>query len=245
METNENLKTLLKSLNATSTLDEIKKCFDEMAKQLFCNYHIVKGENTYDILEIEFYFYSPKHRDLITYPRKSTKPGMWFFHMSGVDITFGTDLKEGEPPLMYGGILIRSIVKTKGDGSELPKYICGPMNCVDELFDYIYAFDGEVSRADIPYIEEKEEKEDFTPKSCGRYIPVLFEKDSSKVKSKFEELKKRRIEIDWKDFPELKDDFDKNEYTEKEFVDYLKCPYRYYRNDNQEWMKGYKAKPKI
>ena len=241
---NESLQNLLKKLNANSKQDEIETVFGNIADKLFRNYHIVKGENTYDFLEIEFYFYSPQHRDLITYPRNSSRPGMWFFHMSGVDITFGTDVKEGEHPLMYGGILVRSIVKTQGGNSKLPKYICGPMKCVDVLFDYIYAFNGDISRADIPYIEENEEKEGISRESCCRYIPVLFEKDGGKkLQSKFEELKKRRIEKDWEDVPELKDDLGKNEYTEKEFEEFLKLPYRFYRNDNTEWMKGYKAKP--
>ena len=156
---NEDLQSLLTSLDANSTQKEIKELFNVIANKLFRNYHIVKGGNTYDFLEIEFYFYSPNHRDLITYPRNGRKPGMWFFHMSGVDITFGTNDKEGDHPLMYGGILIRSIVKTQSDGSAMSEYICGPMKCVDELFDYIYAFDGDICRADIPYIEEKEEKE--------------------------------------------------------------------------------------
>ena len=152
---NEDLQSLLTRLDAISTQEKIIEVFDEIANKLFRNYHIVKGDDTYEFLEIEFYFYSPNHRDLITYPRNGRKPGMWFFHMSGVDITFGSNDKEGDNPLMYGGILIRSIFKTSGD----KKYICGPMKCVDELFDYIYAFDGEICRADIPYIAEKKDNE--------------------------------------------------------------------------------------
>lgn len=210
--------------------------------RLFHNYHIVKGDNTYGFLEIEFYFYSPNHRDLITYPRNGRKPGMWFFHMSGVDITFGSDDKEDNQPLMYGGILIRSIFKTSGD----KKYICGPMKCVDELFDYIYALNNDISRADIPYIEENEERENISVGSCCRYIPLLFLKEaerSKKIHSKFEELKKRRKE-DWKNVPELIEDLNKNEYSEKDFESFLELPYRFYRNDFIEWLNGYNAKIK-
>ena len=197
----KDLQSLLRCLNAESTQTEIKKVFSVIANKLFHNYHIVKGDNTYGFLEIEFYFYSPNHRDLITYPRNGRKPGMWFFHMSGVDITFGSDDKEDNQPLMYGGILIRSIFKTSGD----KKYICGPMKCVDELFDYIYALNNDISRADIPYIEENEEKENISVGSCCRYIPLLFLKEaerSKKIHSKFEELKKRRKE-DWKNVGSL------------------------------------------
>jgi len=240
---NEDLQSLLTSLDANSTQKEIKELFNVIANKLFRNYHIVKGGNTYDFLEIEFYFYSPNHRDLITYPRNGRKPGMWFFHMSGVDITFGSNDKEGDNPLMYGGILIRSILKTSGD----KKYICGPMKCVDELFDYIYAFNSDVNRADIPYIKENEEIKTISVDSCCRYIPLLFsnkEERSKKIQSKFVELEKRRKE-DWKNFPKLKEDWETHEYTkEEDFEVFLKRPYRFYRNDNSEWMKGYNAKPK-
>ena len=238
----KDLQSLLRCLNAESTQTEIKKVFSVIANKLFHNYHIVKGDNTYGFLEIEFYFYSPNHRDLITYPRNGRKPGMWFFHMSGVDITFGSDDKEDNQPLMYGGILIRSIFKTSGD----KKYICGPMKCVDELFDYIYALNNDISRADIPYIEENEEKENISVGSCCRYIPLLFLKEaerSKKIHSKFEELKKRRKE-DWKNVPELIEDLNKNEYSEKDFESFLELPYRFYRNDFIEWLNGYNAKIK-
>lgn len=241
----KDLQDLLKCLNANSTQTEIKNVFSVIANKLFRNYHIVKGGNTYDFLEIEFYFYSPNHRDLITYPRNGRKPGMWFFHMSGVDITFGSNDKENNQQLMYGGILIRSIVKTQGDSSTLPKYICGPMKCVDELFDYIYAFDGDVCRADIPYIAKKKENETISIDSCCRYIPLLFEKDrDKKLKSKFEDLKKRRIEKDWENYQDFIADWKSHEYNEKDFQDYLEKKYRFYRNDYNEWMKGYNAKPK-
>ena len=240
----KDLQSLLKCLNADSTQDDIEMVFSIIAGKLLCNYHIVKGESTYDFLEIEFYFYSPNHRDLITYPRNSNKPGMWFFHMSGVDITFGSDEKKDNRPLMYGGILIRSIVKTQGDSSTLPKYICGPMKCVDELFDYIYAFDGDICRADIPYIADKKDNEKISIGSCCRYIPLLFEKDrNQKIQSKFEELKKRRIEKDWKNARELIADWKSHEYDKDEFERFLERPYRFYRNDFDEWMKGYNAKP--
>lgn len=239
---NEDLQSLLKCLNEKSTQNEIENVFSVIANKLFSNYHIVKGENTYDFLEIEFYFYSPNHRDLITYPRNGRKSGMWFFHMSGVDITFGSNDKEGDRPLMYGGILIRSIVNTQGDSSILPKYICGPMKCVDELFDYIYAFDGKICRADIPYIAEKKDNEKISIGSCCRYIPWLSKKE--KIESKFEELKNRRNNIDWDSYPELKKDWDSHEYKKEDFEDYLKRPYRFFRNDCDEWVKGYNAKPK-
>ncbi len=244
---NENLQSLLRSLNADSTQEEISKVFAVIANKLFRNYHIVKGTDTYDFLEIEFYFYSSKHRDLITYPRHCNKPGMWFFHMSGVDITFGTDAKEGESSNVYGGILVRSIAKTSQDSSAMPAptYICGPMKCVDELFDYIDAFIGNANRADIPYLVENEERETISVGSCCRYIPLLFEKEkvrAEKIRQKFEDLAKTRKAYWDQNIPELTEDWNQHEYSETDFEEFLERPYRFYRNDNSEWMKGYHAR---
>ena len=54
----------------------------------------------------------------------------------------------------------------------------------------------------------------------------------------------RRNNIDWDSYPELKKDWDSHEYEKEDFEDYLKRPYRFFRNDCDEWVKGYNAKPK-
>ena len=99
----EDLLVMLSGFNKEST----DSSFEKIAKTLFGDYHIQKGTKTYELMEIEFYLFSERHKDIITYPRKNDKAGMWFFHMSGVDITFGTTDKN-----VYGGILIRSIIRT-------------------------------------------------------------------------------------------------------------------------------------
>ena len=76
----------------------------------------------------------------------------------------------------------------------------------------------------------------------------LDEKErAQKIRSKFEELRKRRITKDWEQLPELIEDWNNHECTdtEKEFEDFLSLPYRFYRDDYNEWMKGYNATPKI
>ena len=45
-------------------------------------------------------------------------------------------------------------------------------------------------------------------------------------------------------YPGLKEDWESHKYIKKEFEDYLKQPYRFFRNDYDEWSKGYNAKPK-
>ena len=58
----------------------------EIATKLMSEYAIKKGGDLYQMVEIEFYWYSPNHPDLSVYPRKSAA-GNWFLHPSGVDIT--------------------------------------------------------------------------------------------------------------------------------------------------------------
>lgn len=116
----------------------ISEQFDRIAKELFQKYQIVKNDSVYDLLEIEFYYCSSDHKDIITYQR-TTKGGLWFFHPSGVDITF-----QSESDKYYGGILIRSIKKQGG------KAICGPLKCVDELFDVFDTEDDEFNKKVMP-----------------------------------------------------------------------------------------------
>lgn len=78
------MENLLSALNEVYTAD-IQSKFHEIAEKLMYNYIIKKGEARYAIVEIEFYYYSPYHPDIITYPR-NLSAGRWFFHQSGVDL---------------------------------------------------------------------------------------------------------------------------------------------------------------
>ena len=61
--------------------------FKALANILLNHISIQKGEFEYYLTDIEFYLYSPEHKDIITYPR-NCEAGQWFFHSSGVDISF-------------------------------------------------------------------------------------------------------------------------------------------------------------
>ena len=123
--------------------------FTEIAETLMRNYVIKKGQKEYAIIEIEFYLYSPSHRDYITYPRE-IEAGRWFFHQSGVDLSFKSfnvkDIKKVEnekqrfSEATFGGILIRGIYKLDNSIKEEERYIFGPQNCVNELWDNFDAF---------------------------------------------------------------------------------------------------------
>ena len=101
--------------------------FAEIAQELMCNYIIATDKAEYDIIDIEFYLYTPEHRDVITYPREMDE-GRWFFHASGVDITFRSTNS------IFGGILIRGLRKNNNE------YIGGPQKCVNELWHDFDAF---------------------------------------------------------------------------------------------------------
>lgn len=110
--------------------------FAEIAKTLFEEYAIQKGDKLYRLIEIEFYWNSKTHSDQSTYGRNHIQPkaGDWFFHYSGVDIALDNPELKGT-----GGILIRGIY----DLHE-KKVIKGPMVCAMTLFSGFNAFEGSI-----------------------------------------------------------------------------------------------------
>ena len=111
---------------------EILTEFEETAELLMNLCSIQKGEKEYEIVDIEFYMYNSQHPDVITYPRVM-EMGRWFFHSSGVDLTFHST------PDRFGGILIRGIRNVNDDNDQ----ILGPHKCVDALWDNFNAFDNQ------------------------------------------------------------------------------------------------------
>ena len=179
----DNLKTQLKLQNFNWA--EPFKGFNEIAKNLMFNYIIKKGKTRFAIIEIEFYLYSDKHQDYITYPR-NIDAGNWFFHSSGVDLTFqskGISLKYHDGKEQYtlqkdasfGGILIRGLynLNSKENNNENDKYIFGPQKCVNLLWDNFNAF--ESSNEEYPVLIPAT-KEDEISKSkfvwCKRCINI-------------------------------------------------------------------------
>lgn len=162
--TNAELKEILSNplqliegdtLNAT-------KCKD-LAEALMSQFWIAKGSRHYWITDLEFYLYTDRHKDIITYPRKC-KAGKWFFHASGVDITFESTVdlatnpknKKWMPVLtkdaVFGGILIRGIepVERLDVPEDAILMFDGPWKACDELFD---GFDAFGQAEDFPQIE--------------------------------------------------------------------------------------------
>lgn len=158
-------KTLAQYLNDEINDNNVNgKSFDvfkKVATKLMSEYAIKKGDDYYQMVEIEFYWYSPNHPDLSVYPRKSEAEN-WYLHPSGVDITLESCIDKNISMLQlrkdwetakknqknqnvvysnssYGGILIRSLRKFKpnNDPTNSASFILGPWNCCDALFDYL------------------------------------------------------------------------------------------------------------
>lgn len=148
------------------TISEDTNDFDSIAKKLFNEYRIKKGNDKYDFAEIEFYLYTPKHRDVTTYPR-TTNAGDWFFHMSGIDLSFKSEAHGDADNDIFGGILIRSIRDCNSQ-----KIIAGPYNCMDILFDQFGAL--QATPNNFPHIIKEQSKHEifktvrWLPPFCGR-----------------------------------------------------------------------------
>ncbi len=105
--------------------DALEASFDQIARALFQNCYIRIHQSDYQLTEIEFYYYHPqKHPDIYVHKNAvQLKLGNWYFHGSGLDITFGQKAKG-----IYGGILLRGI-KNLSTG----QYCSGPINTLREL----------------------------------------------------------------------------------------------------------------
>lgn len=174
------LVKLLERVNDSSVKDNAFEIFKDIATELMSKFAIKKGNDYYQMVEIEFYWYSPNHLDLSVYPRKS-KAGNWFLHPSGVDITLESCVDEdismlqlrknwenakknqenqnlGYSKSFYGGILIRTLRKLtpNNDPADMDSFIVGPWNCSDALFDYLPC-DGNADAVKfmLPIIEKK------------------------------------------------------------------------------------------
>lgn len=226
--------------------------FTECAKRLMSEYCIVKGDFYYQIAEIEFYYYSPQHPDIITYPRNCSE-GLWFFHSSGVDLTIQSSESGMNPS--FGGILIRSIIKYDKEGNY--KAICGPQKSVYELFDYLNAVDNSIERT--PMLKKHTFNKYRDVVSTQRYIPFTVEKKELKngcirkddyqdiIRIKAEVKLQKILENNLK-YKERSNDKKNEEWlitlkdcnTIDSFLDYLKANYRFYLK-NIPWERGYNA----
>lgn len=122
--------------------DDIPANFNRIAAKLFNDWLIQVNENCYRILELEFYYNDGHgHKDFYTHGHAMQKTsGHWYFHYSGIDLTFGSEN-------IYGGILIRSVEKIQL--TPIPKeeqYFFGPLKTQMELLNSFHpALNGEAN----------------------------------------------------------------------------------------------------
>jgi hypothetical protein len=115
-------------MNIDLTIDNnnIENDFHRIATELMNEWILKVESKEYRIAEIEFYLKSDFHDDDYTHGHDlQKKKEKWYFHGSGIDITFGSNS-------FYGGILIRAIFEIKDR-----KYVYGPLNSVTEIFSNI------------------------------------------------------------------------------------------------------------
>lgn len=133
-------KTLSNIAETSRTPQEVEAGFLKAASLILIDYQLIVGDESFEVLELEFYFYQKNiHPDpyshAFQYPKrvipKMSVTGSWYFHRfigidkythtrRGLDLTYGSAEREA-----YGGLLIRS-VKRESDG----KRISGPSNVV-------------------------------------------------------------------------------------------------------------------
>ena len=155
------LKELM-SLNAEMSTADIELRFTQIAKLLFENFAIQKGEKIYLFKEIEFYFYNKHHRDIITHPRFSDSLCWYMNDFGGIDLNFPSEICKIDETDSYGkkvkkyrlddssyfgGILIRQLISE--DKHEILE---GPWTCA-ELFRLHHAVEQDYN---FPTIVERD-----------------------------------------------------------------------------------------
>lgn len=222
------LRDRIKYLANLQDKKEILAKFEEVAELLMNNCSIKKGEKEYEIVDIEFYMYNFQHPDVITYPRdpRDMEMGRWFFHPSGVDLTFFDST-----PDWFGGILIRGI-RNVNDGND---QIFGPQKCVEALWDNFNAFDNQ-HHTEYPIISSVANPRSEEIMQCPRWIYV------PKGKSEIDKIREWKARINKiTHVPDVSDE------ALAELV--FRSPYRFVKINSidkklESWAK-YSAKPKL
>ena len=130
----EKFEDLFKGLEAQN---DMTAKFEVIANGLMNNFLIRANNKDFRLSEIEFYLYEQgKHEDNHIHSMVlangnqnesslyQNKMANWYFHYSGIDLTFGDEKNR------YGGILIRSIVSVS-DGKEIK----GPLKLKNYLLN--------------------------------------------------------------------------------------------------------------
>lgn len=172
----------LENLLCQPMVDAHYNKLEKVVSELMSKYIIVQNDDIYEIIEAEVYYYNKHHRDITTYER-DMKGGRFFFHQSGVDITFSSSCKKTGEKIdaetsYFGGILIRSLKRNKPDGSV--EYILGPLKCVETLWADFNAI--EPSESEYPRLKYKP-IDNVKIERDKRHFPIKKGKEKSKLKA--------------------------------------------------------------
>lgn len=131
---NQWFKNLQNYIENVSKAEEYEEIFWKSAKDLLSNYHIKCGKNSFNIVEIEFYYYDKKLQpDCYTHCHDIQKNTLqWYLHRgsnNGIksESRKGIDIAIGNGVDVYGGVLIRAIQDSEGN------VIAGPSLSVDAI----------------------------------------------------------------------------------------------------------------
>ena len=158
MDIKAEIRKACKNMNEAN-FQESFKC---IAETLLNNCCIQCGEKEFYLAEIEFYYYDSnlfnQHWNEVTYERNGYEAGDLFYHLSGMDICFDSNLSKdkGKKVGYGGGILIRSIVEENG------QITVGPLTCVNKMLN---ACKG----GNMPHLDTTKQRNRF-PKKTFRYL---------------------------------------------------------------------------
>ena len=146
-----------------NNVDDVQHKCAELAKELFNNYYIKCKDKKYYLAEIEIYYFkegclNDKWNE-VTYPRMGYRAGSLFYHLSGMDICFESNL-EKRNGVLYGkggGVLIRSIVDEKNN------LIVGPLTCVNVMLN-------SCKDREMPRLKRLSKSRNITPTSTYRFL---------------------------------------------------------------------------
>jgi hypothetical protein len=134
------------AINLKITAETLDRDFERIANDLMNCWALAVNETHYRLTEIEFYCKSVLPDGPIKDPythghSEQLKSGTWYFHGSGLDLTFGTED-------FYGGILIRGIQRLIDR-----KHITGPLNSITEIMSSLGS--SELKKIDFGLLEAK------------------------------------------------------------------------------------------
>lgn len=170
------MKNLNEIFETTKNIS-IQTGFDELANYLMNECVLDINDNEYRIAEIEFYYFDEKeHQDIFTHCNdKQKENNKFYFHGSGMDITFGNNN-------YFGGILIRSLIDFYDNTP-----IIGPWNVFNEI---LHKANENKNKLDLKItLKEKEQPKKNFLKSCRVGLNLNNDNNCKEFKINSEKIK--------------------------------------------------------